>query len=65
MGRSMWILAAVFAVMAIALIYQSEFGGGIDRPWMNCKENMVQQMFSDACTPRTGGIRAPAPTTSD
>jgi len=60
MSRNMWILAAVFAVLAIVMIYQSEFGGGVDRPWANCKENLVQQMFTDQCTPRTGGVRAPA-----
>ena len=50
----MWIIAAVFAVLVIALIYQSEVGGGVDRPWMRCKENMVQQIFSGDCTPRDG-----------
>jgi hypothetical protein len=52
----MWILAAIFAVLAIAMIYQSEAGGGIDRPWADCKENLVQQIFSGACTPRSGGL---------
>jgi hypothetical protein len=54
MSRSMWIFAAIFGVMAIAMIYQSESGGGIDRPWTDCKENLVQQMFSGDCTPRAG-----------
>jgi hypothetical protein len=54
MSKSMWILAAIFAVMAIALIYQSEVGGGADRPWAKCKESLVQQIFSGDCTPRTG-----------
>lgn len=54
MSRNMWILAAIFAVMTIALIYQSEFAGGVDRPWMECKENLVQQIFSGACTPSSG-----------
>ena len=52
----MWILGAILAVMAIASIYQSEFGGGIERPWNECKENLIQQMFSNACTPRRGGV---------
>jgi preprotein translocase subunit SecG len=54
MSKSMWILAAIFAVMAIALIYQSEVGGGVDRPWAECKESLVQQIFSGDCTSRTG-----------
>jgi len=54
MSKSMWILAAIFAVMAIALIYQSEVGGGVDRPWAECKESLVQQIFYGDCTPRTG-----------
>jgi hypothetical protein len=53
MSRSMWVFAVIFAIMAIAMIYQSESGGGIDRPWVGCKENLVQQMFSGDCTPRT------------
>lgn len=56
MSRNMWILAALFAVLAIAMMYQ-ESSGGIDRPWAECKESLVQQMFSSQCTPRTGGIR--------
>jgi hypothetical protein len=54
MGRSMWIIVAIIAVMAIAMIYQSEVGGGIERPWAQCKESLVQQVFSNACTPRGG-----------
>lgn len=50
----MWILAALFAVLAISLIYQAEFGGGLDRPWHKCKENLVQQIFSGDCTPSSG-----------
>ena len=60
MNRSMMLLAAVFAVLAISMIWQAEFGGGIDRPWMECKENMVTQMFTGECTPREGLFRAPA-----
>lgn len=53
MGRGMWILAALFAVLAIAMIYQDSTGG-IERPWAECKESLVQQMFSSQCTPVTG-----------
>ena len=40
MSRSMWILAAIFAVLAIAMIYQSNTDEGINRPWAACKENL-------------------------
>ena len=58
MSRGMWILAALIAVMAIAMMYQ-DWTGGLQRPWMECKESLVQQMFSDQCTPRAGSFRAP------
>lgn len=59
MSRNMWILAALFAVLGISMIYQSEFGGGIDRPWAECKENLVTQMLTGDCTPRTGVFTSP------
>ena len=59
MNRSMWILAAVFGVMAIAMIYQSSTPGGIERPWVECKENLVTQMLSNVCTPRTNNFKTP------
>ncbi|NQW11809.1 MAG: hypothetical protein HQ481_18255 [Alphaproteobacteria bacterium] len=59
MSRNMWIIAALFAVLAIAMMYQDSTGG-IERPWAQCKESMIQQMLFDECTPRTGGLRAPA-----
>lgn len=54
----MWILAALFAVLAIAMMYQ-ESTGGIERPWAQCKESMVRQMLFDECTPRTGALGVP------
>ena len=59
MNRSMWILAAVFGVMAIAMIYQSSTPEGIERPWAECKENLVTQMLSNVCTPRTNNFKTP------
>ena len=59
MNRSMWILAAVFGVMAIAMIYQSSTPGGIERPWTECKENLVTQMLSNVCTPRANNFKTP------
>lgn len=64
MSRSMWILAAVLAAFAVAMIYQ-ESTGGLDRPWMKCKESMVQQILSNECTPRTGAFQRPDDTTTD
>lgn len=54
MSRGMWILAALLAVLALATIYQGEFGGGVDRPWAECKESLVQQWLTGDCTPRSG-----------
>ena len=64
MTRNMWLLAALFAVLAIALIYQSEFSGGLERPWAECRENLIQQMISGNCTPRQGVITSPPPAAS-
>lgn len=58
MGRGMWILLVLFTVMAVAMMYQ-ESTGGIDRPWAECKENLLTQIFSGECTPRDGAITAP------
>jgi len=71
MGRGMWIIAALIAAVVVAMMWQ-ESSGGIERPWAECKESLVQQMFSDTCTPRSGfagpdrtpavgGAPAPAP----
>ena len=60
MSRSMWILAGIFAVMAIAMIYQSNTDVGIERPWAACKENLFQQMLGKACTPIEKRIKLPA-----
>ena len=60
MSRSMWVLAAIFAVMAIAMMYQSNTDEGIERPWSACKENLFQQMLTNACTPIDKRIKLPA-----
>lgn len=61
MSRGMWILAALIAAFTIALIYQQS-SGNLRRPWAECKESLVQQMFSNTCTPVRGGttVREPA-----
>ena len=60
MSRNMWILGAVLLAFALTRIFQSEFGDGIERPWMDCKETMMRQITSGACTPRDGVYRPPA-----
>ena len=60
MSRNMWILGAVLLAFALTRIFQSEFGDGIERPWMDCKESMMRQITSGGCTPRDGVYRPPA-----
>ncbi|MDA1310670.1 MAG: hypothetical protein O2985_13835 [Proteobacteria bacterium] len=55
MSRYMWILAALIAIIFGTHFYMEEFGGGVERPWMQCKESLVQQMFSSTCTPSDRG----------
>ena len=53
MSKNMWILAALISVLVIASIYREQ--SGMKMPdHLNCKESMLQQMFADKCTPRTG-----------
>jgi len=60
MSRVSWIILGLVAVLMISTLYMSDTGQ-LDRPWMECKESMVVQIFSDQCTPRDGGLRGPAP----
>ena len=56
MSKNMWILAALISVLVIASIYREQ--SGMKMPdHLNCKESMLQQMFSDQCTPRSGFIK--------
>lgn len=59
MSRGMWILAAILAVLAISQIYMSE-SGQLERPWAECKENLMSQVIWGECTPRDGGLAPPA-----
>ena len=53
MSKNMWILAALISVLVIASIYREQ--SDMEMPdHLNCKESMLQQMFSDRCTPRSG-----------
>lgn len=44
------IIYALFAILAISAMMMR------DKPpaWENCKESLVQQFFSNQCTPRSG-----------
>ena len=53
MSKNMWILAALISVLVIASIYREQSGMKM-ADHLNCKESMLQQMFSDQCTPRSG-----------
>ena len=56
MSKNMWILAALISVLVIASIYREQ--SDMKMPdHLNCKESMLQQMFSDQCTPRSGLIK--------
>ncbi len=60
MGRSTWIILALVAVGMITAMYMAD-SGQLERPWAQCKESMVTQIFTDQCTPRDGFLRAPEP----
>lgn len=49
LGRYSWVLYALLAVLMISSFSQTE-----KRPWEECKESLIQQMFSDSCTPING-----------
>ena len=47
-----WVLYALLAVLMIAGLMTSQNRDAPD--WANCKESLIEQMFSDTCTPRRG-----------
>jgi hypothetical protein len=49
MNRGMIVIGVLLVGLMIATIYQQQKGVG--RPWTQCKESMVTQMFSGECTP--------------
>ena len=59
------ILYALVAVLIIVSLYQAQ--NRAPRSWETCRESLLQQFFSDSCTPRDGFNDAPdadAPLTS-
>jgi len=49
MNRGMIVIGVLLVGLMIATIYQQR--KGVRRPWTQCKESMVTQMFSGECTP--------------
>ena len=56
MTKTMWILLALLSVLVISSIYR-EYSNLPTPDHLNCKESMIEQFFSDKCTPREGLIR--------
>ena len=51
MTKTMWILLTLISIMMIASIFR--YYNDMPVPdHLNCKESMLEQMFSDKCTPR-------------
>ena len=53
MMRSKWWLL-VYALIVLLVVLSLGQWGTADRPWHNCQESLLQQFFSDECTPRRG-----------
>mgnify|MGYP001380266523 CR=1 FL=1 len=51
MSKTMWIIITLISILIIASIYRSY--NNMPLPdHLNCKESMLEQMFSNKCTPR-------------
>ena len=59
MSRGGWILIALLTALALATIWNAETGGP-KKHWHRCKEALVTQVFTGACTLRFGGATQPA-----
>ena len=52
MGRNMWIMAVLMAILSLAVIYHDE--SGMPAPdFVKCKESLVTQIFTGNCTSRS------------
>ena len=51
MSRTWWIMLILLTLMATLTIFNSEMGGP-SKKWHLCKESLVTQVFTGACTPR-------------
>lgn len=56
MSKTMWILLTLLVVLVLSSMYR-EYSNLPTPDHLKCKESMLQQMFSDKCTPRNSMIR--------
>ena len=59
MSQNGWILIALLTVLALATIWNAETGGP-KKHWHRCKESLVTQVFTGACTLRFSGETQPS-----
>ena len=59
MSQNGWILIALLTALALATIWNAETGGP-KKHWQRCKESLVTQVFTGACTLRFGGETQPS-----
>ena len=51
MNKTMWILLTLLVILVISSMYRQS--SNLPLPsHLNCKESMIEQMFSNKCTPR-------------
>ena len=53
MSKTMWILLTLLVILVLSSMYR-EYSNLPTPDHLKCKESMLQQMFSDKCTPRDG-----------
>ena len=53
---TMWILLTLLVILVLSSMYR-EYSNLPTPDHLKCKESMIQQMFSDKCTPRNSIIR--------
>ena len=54
MSRTWWIMLILLTLLATLTIFNSEMGGP-RKTWQLCKESLVTQVFTGACTRRFEG----------
>ena len=59
MNRMSWIMLAVITAMALTVVWKSQTGAPTPR-WHLCKESLVTQVLTGACTLRFKGAETPA-----
>jgi len=55
-SKTMWILLTLLVILVLSSMY-GEYSNLPTPNHLKCKESMIQQMFSDKCTPRDSIIR--------